>query len=398
MVAKLYRNNANSFAANTAKGGGHAQKAWHQLPVEEQVCTLLTAKDSPDSWHRNEVRLDDGATYWDAIKNPNSGVRAVMKEQAAYLNTLSYDNHLHMAEKAREAGDFKAECEALRLLLNDVQPIEGLFFPVDQVTGKAHGLGVSDNYAVSGLPEILTILDQVLGSEEGRKLFPNGLPFYSLATFNFGAIQIIQLKYREFDLGKKGNTNESLLTIMVSHDGSIAISMGMTIVMVVCTNTATHALNDMTGKVKSTQSYEGRVKDFLSQLLLGKQSSDTLIEALNSFGKIKATQTLENEILDHLFPVDENGSDRGIARQNNVRKSWLECLETAPGQDMLVGAQKYWGATTYFDNQIASTRATSKYDALGVEEARNFARVQRAMTGDNLKSTELFSFLAQKAA
>lgn len=416
MVANLYRSDAGkmTFAQATALGGGKAVKNFWDLPQEKMICTLVTAEEAAGSWHGNERRMPAGASYWDAIKEPYSGVRPVAKQQAAFYDALRYANAIAEVEAAQTVFDdvvnsgrgskvsaLETLVAAQKSVMDSIGTASGLFFPVDLVTGKVHGSGVSDKYAISGLPEVMELVDTVLATDEGKAAFPSGLPFNSLATFNFGAIQVLQLKYKSFDLGTKGNQNDSLLTFMVSHDGTLAISVGLTIVMVVCTNTATHAASDMTNKVKSTVNWEARVKVVLEQLLLGKQNSDNLIDLLDNLKTIKLTTDLENQIQDILFPVSKDATDRQIAQTAKVRETWRACLDEAPGQDLLLESQRLYGATTFFDNRFARVRVTQRWTDTGMSEeaSSDMIRMERSMTADNTsKANILLGYFAEKLA
>ena len=103
-----------------------------------------------------------------------------------------------------------------------------------------------------------------------------------------------------------------------SHDGSGAIKVGMTPIRIVCNNTLNMALNS--AKRQWSTKHVGDMQSKLEEAKFCLQMADKYMKRLDEeadrLANAKLYKEQIDEILDELFPVDDNDTDR---RKRNVQ-------------------------------------------------------------------------------
>lgn len=164
---------------------------------------------------------------------------------------------------------------------------------------------VSDRYKIVQNVEAFEFTDEIVGETE------NGVITYETAGSLAGGKKIWLLakmptqKVLDDDI-------EPFMVFTNSHDGSGAIRIAMTPIRVVCQNTLNMALNN--AKRQWSTKHIGDMQSKLEEAKLCLQLANNYMTSLDEEADRLANAKLYHEqieqILEEMFPVDENASDR----------------------------------------------------------------------------------------
>lgn len=170
---------------------------------------------------------------------------------------------------------------------------------------------VTDKYQIVQNAEAFEFTDSIVGETE------NGVVTYETAGSLAGGRKIWLLakmptqKILDDDI-------EPYMCFSNTHDGSGAIRIAMTPIRVVCQNTLNLALN--TAKRQWSTKHMGNMQSKLEEARLCLQLADKYMQNLDAEADRLANATLRkeqiDEILDELFPIDDNATDR---KKRNVQ-------------------------------------------------------------------------------
>ena len=169
---------------------------------------------------------------------------------------------------------------------------------------------VTDRYKIVQNAEAFSFTDEIVGETE------DGVVKYETAGSLNGGKQVWLLAKMPTKM-VLDDAIEPYMFFSNSHDGSGAIKVGMTPVRVVCQNTLNIALN--TAKRQWSTKHIGDMQSKLEEAKLCLRMANKYMTALDEEADRLANARFYHEqieeILDEMFPVDDNASDR---KKNNI--------------------------------------------------------------------------------
>ncbi|MBS5549066.1 MAG: DUF945 domain-containing protein [Oscillospiraceae bacterium] len=207
-------------------------------------------------------------------------------------------------------------------------------------------------------PAFQLALDGLRDSYEDQR----GIYIYSPETDS-----LVTLEYwlRNADLSRPfyiGGTID-YLCFSNTHDGSGAIRVCMTPIRVVCNNTLNLALDNAkrSWSVRHTGDIRRKTHEAQACLYLAHNYIQSLAERADRMANTTVTREQLNQILDELFPVDENSSEREKRGVEKLKTEYMTCY-FAP--DILKFRGTAWGAVNAMSDMIshnAPRRKTENY-------------------------------------
>lgn len=160
-----------------------------------------------------------------------------------------------------------------------------------------------------------------------------------------------------------GDKTEPYLCFTNTHDGSGAIRVCMTPIRVVCNNTLNFALN--TAKRAWAVRHTGDIQSKLHEARVCLDMANKYMDKLGEYADKMANTTVTDErikaILDEMFPITEDMSDREKRNAEKVKAEYMICY-FAP--DILKFKGTAWGALNAMSDMVshnAPRRQTANY-------------------------------------
>lgn len=160
-----------------------------------------------------------------------------------------------------------------------------------------------------------------------------------------------------------GDKTEPYLCFSNTHDGSGAIRVCMTPIRVVCNNTLNIALS--TAKRSWSVRHTGDIQSKLHEAAVCLELADKYMEKLDEEAQRLANKTITDErireILDELFPLDEDASDREKKNVKSLKDEFMICY-FAP--DIQQFRNTAWGMVNAMSDMVthnAPKRKTANY-------------------------------------
>jgi phage/plasmid-like protein (TIGR03299 family) len=152
-----------------------------------------------------------------------------------------------------------------------------------------------------------------------------------------------------------------------SHDGSGAIKVGMTPIRIVCNNTLNMALNS--AKRQWSTKHVGDMQSKLEEAKFCLQMADKYMKRLDEeadrLANAKLYKEQIDEILDELFPVDDNDTDR---KKRNVQAEKDNFYVAYFMPDIAKFRDTAWGAVNAMSDMV--THQTPKRSTASFNENR----------------------------
>ena len=152
-----------------------------------------------------------------------------------------------------------------------------------------------------------------------------------------------------------------------SHDGSGAIKIGMTPVRICCANTLAMALNS--AKRSWSTKHVGDMQSKLEEAKLCLQMADKYMQNLDieadRMANAKLYKEQIDEILDEMFPIDDNDSDR---KKQNVQSVKDDFYIAYFMPDILKFGESAWRAVNAMSDMV--THSTPKRNTASFNENR----------------------------
>lgn len=152
-----------------------------------------------------------------------------------------------------------------------------------------------------------------------------------------------------------------------SHDGSGAIKIGMTPVRICCANTLAMALNG--AKRQWSTKHVGDMQSKLEEARLCLQMADQYMKRLDEeadrLANAKLYKEQIDEILDEMFPIDENATDRRKHNVEDIKQSYYMCWLQP---DIAKFMNTAWGAVNAMSDLV--THSTPKRNTASFNENR----------------------------
>jgi phage/plasmid-like protein (TIGR03299 family) len=152
-----------------------------------------------------------------------------------------------------------------------------------------------------------------------------------------------------------------------SHDGSGAIRIGMTPVRVVCANTLSMALNSAKRQwsTKHVGDMQSKLEEAKWCLQMADKYMQNLDEEADRLANAKLYKEQIDEILDELYPIDDNDTDR---KKRNVQAEKDNFFVAYFMPDIAKFRDTAWGAVNAMSDVV--THATPKRNTASFNENR----------------------------
>lgn len=160
-----------------------------------------------------------------------------------------------------------------------------------------------------------------------------------------------------------GDNFDNYICFTNSHDGTGAIQACMTPVRVVCQNTLNLALGNATRKwsTKHIGDIESKMEEARQTLKLAEDYMDNLAVVADQLANTTVTESEVAAIIDELYPISEDASDRTKRTINKKKEDFMVCM-FAP--DILKFKNTAWGvinAASDYSTHGEPARMTSTY-------------------------------------
>lgn len=230
---------------------------------------------------------------------------------------------------------------------------------VRNTDGSCLGI-VTDRYKIVQNTEAFEFTDAIVGETE------NGVVRYETAGSLCGGRKIWLLA----KMPTKKILDDDVDPYMFfsnSHDGSGAIKIGMTPIRICCANTLAMALNS--AKRSWSTKHVGDMQSKLEEAKLCLQMADKYMQNLDIEADRLANATLYkeqiDEILDELFPITDNDTDR---KKQNVQSAKDSFYVAYFMPDILKFGESAWRAVNAMSDMV--THSTPKRNTASYNENR----------------------------
>jgi phage/plasmid-like protein (TIGR03299 family) len=199
---------------------------------------------------------------------------------------------------------------------------------------------VSDHYKIVQNREAFSFIDGLLESDIEK------VTFESAGALNHGK-RVWMLAH----LPAKKILGDDIVPYLVftnSHDGSQAITAALTPTRVVCQNTLTLALNTAkrSWSIRHMGDMEGKKKDAAITLGLAAKYMEQMNITAEEYQQKKITKKMLEEIINMVFPIDEEGSEREKNNVSNLRNQFIDIYSGA--SDLKKFSGDAWGVYNAF--------------------------------------------------
>lgn len=219
---------------------------------------------------------------------------------------------------------------------------------------------VSDRYKIVQNTEAFEFTDEIVGETE------DGVVKYETAGSLYGGRKIWLLA--KMPMQKiLGDEVEPYMCFTNSHDGSGAIRICMTPIRVVCNNTLNMALAG--AKRQWSTKHVGDMQSKLEEAKMCLQMADAymmgLADEADRLANAKLRREQLDEILDEMFPIEDNASDR---KKRNVQTIKDDFFVAYFMPDIAQFRDTAWGAVNAMSDLV--THATPKRNTASYNENR----------------------------
>jgi len=229
--------------------------------------------------------------------------------------------------------------------------IENFKANVRSTDGKVLGV-VSDRYQIVQNADAFSFTDELIGGDvryETAGSLQEGKKIWLLAKMP--ARKIV------------GDDVEPYLCFSNTHDGSGSIRVCMTPIRVVCNNTLNIALN--TAQRQWSTKHVGNINQKMQEARMCLELADAymgeLAEYADKLANKKITDEQLDKLLDEMFPVDEDDSDR---KKNSVQKAKDEFMVCYLRPDIAMFMNTAWGVVNAMSDMVSHStprRMTQNY-------------------------------------
>lgn len=285
---------------------------------------------------------------------------------AANVETMMYVREKPWHGLGTEVSEAPTSADALRLAGLDWEvqqkniqvcggsKIENYKANVRSSDGAVLGV-VTDSYKIVQNAEAFSFTDELIGGD---------VRYETAGSLRGGKKIWLLAKMPERKIA--GDAVEPYLCFSNTHDGTGAIRVCMTPIRVVCNNTLNLALN--TAKRQWSARHMGNIEQKMHEARMCLQLADAYMDGLGDYADKLANKTINDEeldkILNEMFPVEENGSDRRKATVKKAKDEFMVCywrpdiaqfLNTAWGvvnamSDMVSHSEPFRNTANYREN------------------------------------------------
>ena len=219
---------------------------------------------------------------------------------------------------------------------------------------------VTDRYKIVQNTEAFEFTDAIVGETE------NGVVTYETAGSLCGGRKIWLLAKMPVQKVLDDDV-EPYMFFSNSHDGSGAIKVGMTPIRIVCNNTLNMALAG--AKRSWSTKHVGDMQSKLEEAKLCLQMADRYMQNLDieadRLANAKLYKEQIDEILEEMFPIDDNDTDRKKQNVQSVKDSFYIAYFMP---DILKFGESAWRAVNAMSDMV--THSTPKRNTKSYEENR----------------------------
>ena len=213
---------------------------------------------------------------------------------------------------------------------------------------------VSDHYKIVQNREAFAFIDGLLDNDIEK------ITFESAGALNHGK-RVWMLAH----LPSKKILGDDIVPYLVftnSHDGSQAITAALTPTRVVCQNTLTLALNNAkrSWSIRHMGDMEGKKKDAAITLGLATKYMEQMQITAEQYQQKKISKKMLEEIIDMVFPIDDEASDREKNNVSNLRNQFIDIYSGA--KDLKKFSGDAWGVYNAFGDFASHIQPLRKTD------------------------------------
>jgi len=229
--------------------------------------------------------------------------------------------------------------------------IENFKANVRSTDGKVLGV-VTDRYQIVQNADAFSFTDELIGGDvryETAGSLQEGKKIWLLAKMP--TRQVV------------GDDVEPYLCFSNTHDGSGSIRVCMTPIRVVCNNTLNLALN--TAQRQWSTKHVGNIDQKMQEARMCLELADVYMNELSEYAEKLANKRITddelNKILDEMFPIDEEDSDR---KKNSVQKAKDEFMVCYLRPDIAMYLNTAWGVVNAMSDMVTHStprRMTGNY-------------------------------------
>ena len=211
---------------------------------------------------------------------------------------------------------------------------------------------VTDRYKIVQNAEAFEFTDSLIGGE---------VRYETAGSLNGGRKIWLLAKLPETEI--VGDKTEPYLCFTNTHDGSGAIRVCMTPIRVVCNNTLNLALGSArrAWSVRHTGDMTSKMHEARAGLEMANAYMDELSQTADRLANTAVTRDSLQEILDEMFPINEDSTDRERQNIQKLKNEYMVCY-FAP--DILKFRGTAWGAVNAMSDMISHNtprRKTANY-------------------------------------
>ena len=211
---------------------------------------------------------------------------------------------------------------------------------------------VTDRYKIVQNTEAFEFTDSLIGGD---------VHYETAGSLNGGRKIWLLAKLPDTEI--VGDKTEPYLCFSNTHDGSGAIRVCMTPIRVVCNNTLNLALGTAkrAWSVRHTGDMQSKMHEARSCLEMASAYMDELSQTAYRLANTTVTRDRLQEILEEMFPINEDSTDR---ERQNIQKLKNEYLVCYWASDILKFRGTAWGAVNAMSDMISHNtprRKTANY-------------------------------------
>lgn len=229
--------------------------------------------------------------------------------------------------------------------------IENYRANIRETDGKVLGV-VTDRYRIVQNVDAFTFTDSLIGGD---------VRYETAGSLNGGKKIWLLAKLPDTEL--VGDKTEPYICFSNTHDGSGAVRVCMTPIRVVCNNTLNMALNGAkrSWSVRHTGDIKMKLHEAQVCLELAGQYMEKLAEQADRMANTSVTDDQIQQILDEMFPIAEDRTDR---EKRNIKKARDEYMICYFAPDIMKFHGTAWGALNAMSDMVshnAPRRQTASY-------------------------------------
>ena len=265
---------------------------------------------------------------------------------------------LTSAEAIKVAGlDWRVEAKPI-FTDNNIE-IPGYKANTRDMDNKVLGI-VSDRYQIVQNSQAFDFTDSLIGE---------GCTYETAGSLMDGKRIFLLAKMPERKI--LGDEVDPYICFTNSHNGMGAIQVCMTPIRVVCNNTLNLALNSASRKwsTKHMGDMDSKLSEAKYTLRLANEYMDNLAVTAEQLANTPVSDSEIIKIVEELFPINENDSERKKANIQEARNQFMVCM-VAP--DILKFKNTAWGVINAASDWMSHTAPKRQSDTY---QERNFNRI-----------------------